>query len=40
MEMDNKETVSKMDVYEVIEQIRRGTSGAAFLVLHRLEKKK
>ncbi|KAF5447823.1 hypothetical protein F2P56_033343 [Juglans regia] len=40
MEMNNKETVSKMDGYEVIEQIGRGTSGAAFLVLHRLERKK
>ncbi|KAF9663481.1 hypothetical protein SADUNF_Sadunf17G0055000 [Salix dunnii] len=31
--------VSKMDGHEVIEQIGRGTFGAAFLVLHKLRTK-
>ncbi|XVF69670.1 hypothetical protein PTKIN_Ptkin11bG0100300 [Pterospermum kingtungense] len=40
MKRKDKETVSKMDDYEVIEQIGRGAFGATFLVLHNADKKK
>ncbi|KAJ8751225.1 hypothetical protein K2173_016406 [Erythroxylum novogranatense] len=40
MEITNKEIKLKMDDYQVIQQIGRGTFGAAFLVLHKSENKR
>ncbi|XP_038702040.1 serine/threonine-protein kinase Nek6-like [Tripterygium wilfordii] len=40
MEVENGDSESRLDRYEVIEKIGRGKFGATFLVLHKAEKKK